>query len=179
MGAGTSTTTASWSGTAFLVGGSTITGAETRAAVSYDGATWTGYQSIPNLRPAMSFRRITGSASNGSIFVVVGKYNTCCTVSADGLTWTTQTGLQAIFGTAEYPSISKIIWAYNSGLFIATGSSGICAVSPDGINWTRSYGLNASGFTSGSDYNLLAYNGSRIITVAYNIASANVAYTPG
>lgn len=179
MGAGATTNTASWSGTAFLVGGGTAAGGVTRAAVSYDGITWTGYQSITNLVPAMSSRRITGSASNGSIFVVVGKYNTCCTVSADGLTWTTQTGLQSIFGTAEYPSISKIIWAYNSGLFIATGSSGICAVSPDGITWTQSTGLALSGFTSGSDYNLLAYNGSRIITVADNIASANVAYTPG
>jgi hypothetical protein len=179
MGSGSVTDCGAWSGTAFLFGGGTTGARETRAAVSPNGINWTGFQAIPNLRPAMSFRRISGAASNGSIFVVVGEYNTCCTVSADGLTWTTQTGLQAIFGTAEFPSISKIIWAYNSGLFIATGTSGICAVSPDGINWTQSYGLAASGFISGTRYNNMAYNGSRIICVAYSSDSANVAYTPG
>jgi hypothetical protein len=92
---------------------------------------------------------------------VIGGANGKSATSSDGLSWTYQTGLVALYG-AGY-----IIWSLvsNSTTVIA-GTTGAIASSTDGINWTdRSTSLQATGWPANYNVSAGCYGASKFVIV--------------
>jgi hypothetical protein len=102
---------------------------------STDGATWVQRASFATVFPTFS---PPTCVIYGDQFVAAGAKGSCGT-SPTGTTWTSQSGLSAVWGTSN--GVTAICW--NGSLYMAVGVNGACATSPDAITWTYRSGLNA------------------------------------
>ncbi len=90
---------------------------------SPDGKTWTSQNSTVQ-------EDLYAVATNGTLFVAVGDYDTYGTIvtSTDGVTWTAQNS------TVFEDELNGV--AANSTLWVAVGDEGTIATSPNGTTWT-------------------------------------------
>lgn len=111
-----------WSGSQFVA-----VGHGGRVLTSPDGTDW-AFGSVGTTD------NLSGVAWNGHLFVATVDSRNSVYTSADGVSWTAQTG--------TVTAANAIIWAGNR--FVTVGGSGQILTSPDGINWTVENGSGSS-----------------------------------
>ena len=108
-------------------------------------------------------------AYSGSIYVTAGVLGKVAT-SADGVTWTLQTGLSSTaWGTSDVKSIT-----WDGSQFVAVGLLGKAATSPDGVTWTFQPGLALTGFSTATA-NAVIWDGvSKVLTIGGSAKAATL-----
>lgn len=139
---GESTTKAFWTGSQFVLLGSSGT-----IATSPAGDTWTR-------RASGTTRSLNGGASSPATIVVVGTGGTILTSSDAGSTWTAQSS-----GTIA--KLNRVVWTGTQ--FYAVGTASTLLSSPDGVSWTpvaTSYSAwpSVSPFLTPPDFNEVVWS---------------------
>jgi len=175
-----------WGGNKFVaVGCSASTTPVTNTIIySFDGINW--FAASNNIFSTGSGSIAYGLSYNGSRWVVVGGQTVAATTpgaivaySADGITWTSGSGLTALAGAA-FRSVS-----WNGTIFIMVGAIAAttpgttAAYSPDGITWTSTStsGTNVFGAVSGASGFGICWNGSRWVAVGRNTSTGATTIT--
>jgi len=151
---------------------------------SYDGINW--FAAANNIFATGSGSVAYGVCYNGSRWVVVGGQSIAANTpsaivgySADGITWTSGSGLTALAGAA-FKSV-----AWNGTIFIMVGAIAAttpgttAAYSADGITWTSTTtsGTNVFSATSGASGFGVCWNGSRWVAVGRNASAGATTIT--
>jgi len=95
-------------------------------------ARWAYRDDLSKSRTVFGPTEVTGIASNGTVFCVVGGNGSCAT-STDGVTWTVRNGLKDAGWNVQ---TGKIRWLENKFWVLSRSFSSAIASSPDGITWT-------------------------------------------